>query len=57
MRGILSALSIPWSKQIENTIKVTESRALEASRTFAHQTLAQDWYFIDACQLQVKRPF
>ena len=29
--------------------------ASNASRTFAHRTLAHHWYFIDACQ--VNRPF
>ena len=28
---------------------------MKASRTFAHRTLAHDWYFIDACN--VNRPF
>ena len=30
-------------------------KAVPASRTFAHRTLAHKWYFIDTCQ--VKRPF
>ena len=47
-------LMVPNNLHDVSIININSTYSFMASRTFAHQTLARDWYFIDASQ--VNRP-